>query len=343
MGKMSREDLFRAIGEIDEIYVEEAQRVRRKRGISPWGGRTLVTAASLILCVGVGYVALTLTQGGTNATDGMSGGAMEAAQEMNSVADAKCQDAAGAIAEEETAKQADMENISAEEGAAEQTPEEAPEAVPALQNNTADGMSDTESAGELQEQQRDSQEKMESAAIEDTGAEQEIEELTSTTGSGMNLIWEAARADAVYGRYVDVQVPEGYSYESGIRSTDHLHVIWHRGMEEISISCRQADEAVSDWLVDTDISEEYDLGLYSIPWCDSVPGELIQKVNNATFRPDQITQEIVAARSYQVQEQGDASGWRTQIAVLYSDNVLVEIRSKGPSPEEIYELIYLEN
>ncbi|MDE5893921.1 MAG: hypothetical protein K2H45_13450 [Acetatifactor sp.] len=344
MGKMSREDLFREIGEIDEIYVEEAQRVRRKRRISPWAGRTLVTAASLILCVGVGYVALTLTQGGMNATDGMSGGAMEAAQEMNSVADAKCQDAAGAIEEEETVKQADMGNISAEEGAAGQTPEEAPEAVPALQNDTTDGISNTESDRRQQEQQGDSQEcKMESSAIEDTGAEQEIEELTSTTSSGMNLVWEAARTDAVYGRYVDVQVPEGYSYESGIRSADHLHVIWHRGMEEISISCRQADEAVSDWLVDTDISEEYDLGLYSIPWCDSVPVELIQKVNNATFRPDQVTQEIVTARSYQVQEQGDVSGWRTQIAILYSDNVLVEIHSKGPSPEEIYELIYLEN
>lgn len=340
MGKMSREDLFREIGEIDEIYVEEAQRVRRKRRISPWAGRMLATAASLILCVGVGYVALTLTQGGTNATDGMSGGAMEAAQEMNSAADADCQDAAGAIAGEEAAKQAGTEKISAEEGAAGQTPEEDPEAAPALQNDTADGMSNAEGTREQQEESLET--KTESTAIEDAGAEQEIEELTSTS-SGMNLIWEAARTDAVYGRYVDVQVPEGYSYESGIRSADHLHVIWHRGMEEISINCRQADEAVSDWLVDTDISEEYDLGLYSIPWCDSVPGELIQKVNNATFRPDQITREIVTARSYQVQEQGDAGGWRTQIAILYSDNVLVEIHSKGPSPEEIYELIYLEN
>lgn len=329
MGKMSREDLFREIGEIDETYVEEAQRVRRSRRVSPWVGRTLVTAASLVLCVGVGYVALQLTQGGMDNTGdaSSSGGAMEAAQEMYSMMEADDRITEGAAPEEAMPEMAAAGPDSQEEAQAQQD-----------RHADTDAESDRGQISNLiQELKEDGAEK--ESALED--------KLFQGTGSiamnAMDLIWEAARTDAAYGRYVDVQVPEGYSYVSGTRSESALHVIWHKGMEEISISCHHADESVSDWLVDTDNPEEYDLGLYTIPWCESVPEELIQKVDSATFRPDQISQEIVAARSYQVEEQGDASGWRTQIAILYSDNVLVEIRSKGPSPEEIYRLIYLEN
>ena len=342
MGKMSREDLFREIGEIDEIYVEEAQKVRRKRRISPWAGKTLVTAASLLLCVGVGYVALSLTRGGINNADGTSGGAMEAAQEMYSMAEAGDQTAAGAVPE------APGEQVNRSENQAEDM--EKQDILLDVITEEESGM-DRSSEDLQQELKEDEVEEFrESINVEGENSDMDngevqgaIQESASTMAETSKLMWEAARMDAAYGRYVDVQVPEGYSYTSGTRSASGLYVIWNKGMEEISISCRQADESVSDWLVDVDIPEEYDLGLYSIPWSDSVPGELIQKVYNAAFRPDQITREIVAARSHQVQEQGDAGVWRTRIAVLYSDNVLVEISSKGPSPEEIYELIYLEN
>ncbi len=160
--------------------------------------------------------------------------------------------------------------------------------------------------------------------------------------STMPLTWEAARADEVYGRYVDVQAPEGYSFTSADRSTSLLRVTWNKDMEEISITCRQADESVSDWLVDVGKPEEYDLGLYTAPWEDSVPQELYTQVSNATFRPEQITSQIVAARTWQVQEAGGVSGSRTRIGILYSDNVLVEIGGKGTSPEEIYAMIYWE-
>lgn len=329
MGKMSREDLFREIGEIDETYVEEAQRVRRRRRVSPWVGRTLVTAASLVLCVGVGYVALQLTQGGVNNTDSASSGgsAMEAAQEMYSMVDTDGQMTGGAAFDEAMPEEAE-------------TGQDNQEAAEAL----LDSLADTEAQNGRGQISDTTQELKEEVTEKESAPEDKpLQGSDSIAMNAMDLIWEAARTDAVYGRYVDVQVPEGYSYVSGTRSESALHVIWHKGMEEISISCRHADESVSDWLVDTDNPEEYDLGLYTIPWSESVPGELIQKVNSATFRSDQISQEIVTARSYQVEEQGDVSGWRTQIAILYSDNVLVEIRSKGPSPEEIYGLIYLEN
>ena len=58
MGRISREDLFREIGEIDETYVEEARRAGRSRRVKPWVGGTLAVAASLGFCVGLGYAAL---------------------------------------------------------------------------------------------------------------------------------------------------------------------------------------------------------------------------------------------------------------------------------------------
>ncbi|MDE7225067.1 MAG: hypothetical protein K2O34_14980, partial [Acetatifactor sp.] len=329
MGKMSREDLFREIGEIDEKYVEEADRVRRRRRLSLQVRRTLVTAASLVLCVGVGYAALQLTKGGLNHSDGTSnaGGVMEAAQELYSVKQAEDQVTEGAAPESSTTDAAtgmqdNQEAIPVQEEAVEDVNTEAD------RGTSADSLSEPrEERAESEKEDLFQEDKASSQQLSGTPS---IEETMNEMGAA-GIIWEAARTDAVYGRYVDVQVPEGYSYESGTRWTEGIHVIWTKGMEGISISCRQADEAVSDWLVDVDTPEEYDMGLYTIPWTESVPEELFQKLNNATFRSDQVTQEIVTARSYQVEEQGDVSGWRTRIAILYKDNVLVESSGKGPS------------
>lgn len=340
MDKMSREDLFREIGEIDEKYVEEARRARGRRRLSPWVGRTLVTAASLILCVGVGYTALQLTRGSLNHSDGTSsaGGAMEAAQELYSMEEVEDQEA-GEAAPESTTADATMTGKDNSETAAVQ--QEMAEDVDGMADRGTSAASPQEpkEEGIIESEKEDFSQDKETSQLPDSMS---IQETMNATGTA-DITWDAARGDAAYGRYVDVQVPEGYSYESGIRWAEGIRVVWIKGMEEISINCRQADEAVSDWLVDVDTPEEYDMGLYTIPWSDSVPGELLQKVNNATFRSDQVTLEIVTARSYQVEEQGDASGWRTRIAILYKDNVLVEISSKGPSPEEIYSLINLEN
>lgn len=347
MGKMSREDLFREIGEIDETYVEEAERVRRSRRISPWAGRTLVTAASLILCVGVGYVALQLTRGGMNGTDSAAGGnAMGAAQELYSMAEVYDQ-----MTDGETPEEAPLELEEAEQDKeADQAQVEALSDLGVMADGTAGSLSEPREEGAAepanrQQVQGENNNTEDEAVLSSLTSDSSITECLKNMDQQMDLPWEVARMDAVYGYYVDVQVPEGYSYSSGTRSEQKLHVIWHKGMtEEISISCQHADESVSSWLVDTDNPEEYDLGLYPIPWADSMPGELRQKIESATFRSDQISQEIVTARSYQVEsDQGDVSGWRTQIAILYSNNVLVEIRSKGPSPEEIYALINLEN
>lgn len=334
MGNINREDLFREIGEIDEAYVEEAERFRRKRKTALWM-RTGAVAASLLFCVGLGYGALRLTNV-SNDTANMSGGAMEEAAQTYSMAEDSVgqNDRAG----QENCAAAQGEDISQENGAEAEEPRAIPEKETAQDSDSTSGGIGQESAttdGIAQAPEEN----------EDTASdkEQDLAESCLLKEETKTLTWEAAREDAVYGRYVDVHIPEGYEFTSGSRTASGLRLIWSKGTEEITVSCRQADESVSDWLVDVDDPREYDLGLYTIPLAESVPQELIQKVSNATFYADQVSLQIVEARSYQMEEQGDEALWRTQIGILYSGNVLVDIRSKGPSPEEIYALINLEN
>ena len=229
----------------------------------------------------------------------------------------------------------------AEQMSLETVPEETPPDQGVAYDGSMDSGIDTEqTAGSPVREDRGEGAMEESPLLTDLQVEKE--NLTQSE-SVRELTWEEARADAVFGRYVDVPVPEGYGYTCGSLSPSALRVTWNKGMEEIAIVCRQADESVSDWLVDVEKPEEYDMGLYTIPWSESVPQELYILLTNATFSPDQITPEIVAARTWQASEEGDASGRRTSINILYRDNVLVEISSKGPSEEEIYALINLEN
>lgn len=340
MGNISKEDLFREIGEIDEAYVEEAERVRRRCKTAPWI-RTMAAAASLLVCVGVGYGVLRLTDSSNNAASMSGGGAMENAEaeitysmaeengggEMNGQTQEAAYDTGNSVGSGTKEAFLTDEEAFPEEGAAQDRahketglPSQQPDSV-GVSAEKEDTISD---------------------ATRPLSTDPVCQEFCQASESEP-LTWAAAREDAAYGKYVDVQVPEGYVYESGTRSQSALRVVWLKGMEEISISCHHADESVSDWLVNPDDPQEYDLGLYTIPWSESVPQELIQKVSNAVFYPGQITPEIVTARSYQVEEQGDVSGWRTDIGILYGDNVLVTIYGKGPSPEEIYALINLEN
>lgn len=330
--------MFREIGEIDETYVEEARRAGRRRSSAPWM-RAMAAAASLLVCVGIGYGTLWLPHSSNDMTSMAGGGDME---DMEIYSTAQDSDAAmNGQAVQEAGEDVPWEEEKFQETA------RVPEAVPEEETAYDEGAAETGIAE--MEMDRQSQEGDGAAVSSKDGevtkdVQQETLIDTSSPMIGLEtLTWQQAREDDTYGKYVDIQVPEGYVYESGVRSESALRVVWLNGPAEISVSCRRADEAVSDWLVDVDESREYDLSLYAMPWADSVPQELREKVFNATFQSGQLTPEIVAARSYQAEDSGDVSGWRTDIGILYGDNVLVEITSKGPTPEEIYEMINLEN
>ena len=80
----------------------------------------------------------------------------------------------------------------------------------------------------------------------------------------------------------------------------------------------------------------YDMSLYPIPLCESVPEELRQIVDHPIFSIDELTQDVVNRRAYYVNDSGDTAGARMTFGVLYGE-VLVEVTTKGVSPEWLYE------
>lgn len=83
-------------------------------------------------------------------------------------------------------------------------------------------------------------------------------------------------------------------------------------------------------------TRNYYMSLYPIPLCESVPEELRQIIDHPIFSIDELTQEVVNRRAYYVNDSGDTAGARMTFGVLYGE-VLVEVTTKGVSPEWLYE------
>ena len=88
--------------------------------------------------------------------------------------------------------------------------------------------------------------------------------------------------------------------------------------------------------VDLSNRAAYDVRLYSIPWCDSVPEEYRETVDNPIFRAQDMTREIIAARSRSYQDAGDIDGPRINFTIRYSDGTEAEYTSKGLSEDALW-------
>ncbi|MHB8065451.1 MAG: hypothetical protein ACYDG2_23030 [Ruminiclostridium sp.] len=153
---------------------------------------------------------------------------------------------------------------------------------------------------------------------------------------------DEARADADFGAYVPISLPEGFVFEDSLRYKnqvqDALFVNWAMGMGYINWRISMLDE--SDKMRITSIADtrNYDLSFYPIPRADSVPDELREIVNNPIFLSDELTFEAIQARTYEVSDSGDGPGLRMQFSVLYGD-ILVELNVKGASSEAIFDIL----
>ena len=68
-----------------------------------------------------------------------------------------------------------------------------------------------------------------------------------------------------------------------------------------------------------------------------MPRERWEVVNDPIFRAGELTAEAVWARAYLAEnDTGDSNGWRTHFSVLYGDDAVVEVRSKGVDPDWIF-------
>lgn len=154
-----------------------------------------------------------------------------------------------------------------------------------------------------------------------------------------SLSLSEAYKDEDFGAYMPTVLPEGFVEESVRRyknyQNDYLSGLWTKGYAEISwrVSYMTADD--ENRLTSVETVENYDLSLYPIPMAQSVPDELREIVNHPIFDIDELTLDVVYARSRLTEEAGDISGYRTGFDVRFGD-ILIRIRTKGVAPEWIY-------
>lgn len=154
-----------------------------------------------------------------------------------------------------------------------------------------------------------------------------------------------ARQEADFAPYLPTMEPEGYSsytgnkefhgnlsYQEGVRN--RLFVRWSRGYDNVEV-CVYRDGYYPYDLVDPAKPESYDLRLYSIPWCDSVPEEYRETVNDPAFRAEDMSLEIVEARG----REHDTGGMTYSFDVLHPDGTLVSYRCDGLTARQVWAMV----
>ncbi len=135
--------------------------------------------------------------------------------------------------------------------------------------------------------------------------------------------------------FLPAQAPSGFTFTSASMSDYGYSVIWSKGLEDLSWRIRDYKDSDAAYIIDVTDTKTYDLSLYPIPRYDSVPKELHEIVENPIFRMKDLTQEVVNARAYKVEDAGDSNGYRMHFSVIL-DNKVITITSKGVSPEWLY-------
>ena len=148
-----------------------------------------------------------------------------------------------------------------------------------------------------------------------------------------------ARQEADFAPYLPTAEPKGYnefygrlSYQEG-RSND-LFVRWSRGYDNVEV-CIYRDGYYSYNLVSPDQPETYDLSLYPIPWCDSVPEKYRDTVDRPAFKAEDMSLAIVEARG----REHDTGGMTYSFDVLYPDGTVASYRCDGMTAQQVWELV----
>lgn len=259
---MTGMDLYRAIGEIDDRFIVEAEQVKKSLWQSGSVRRALAAAASLLFCLGI-YGGICMLQ-----THDANSGASRSSDV------------------------ADLHDMTAE------TAEELPE----------------EAAGRAS-QTYDLTESIEEEATADVTSGEESDGVTQKNEICQlpaALSCEKALADPEFGWYVDIAVPEDFTFSTAIKYVteegNYLYISWVRGMDYINLSCSYGDGA------------------------EAIPIE-------------RLTAEAVAEYSHIAEEAGDTGNPGISFTVIYGDDglenqgVLLTVVTKGLSEEEVYEML----
>jgi len=157
------------------------------------------------------------------------------------------------------------------------------------------------------------------------------------------LTLEEALTDPEFGSFLPAYIPHGLGFGDAIRIVEQhsssLRINWHEPWQSsVSWGVFASMEHHYELIVSVEEREKFDLSLYTIPWMDSVPWELINFVSNPVFLAEDMTLEIVQAR---VLESGRAGGWENpsiRFNVMF-DGVVVSVDSSGLSAEVVWAML----
>lgn len=156
------------------------------------------------------------------------------------------------------------------------------------------------------------------------------------------LEFDEARADADFGEYIPLVLPQGFVFEDALRFINQeqnaLFVTWTKGMGYINWRASLLNSNDRARITSIADRKNYDLALYPIPRADSVPEELREIVDNPIFLIDELALGVVQSRTYEIADVGDESDERMHFSVLYGD-VLIELNVKGASAGAIFNIL----
>ena len=146
-----------------------------------------------------------------------------------------------------------------------------------------------------------------------------------------------ARQEADFAPYLPTAEPSGYgefygrlSYQEGAQNM--LFVRWNQGYDNVEVAVYRGENHSYN-LADPARPETYDLRLYPIPWCDSVPQEYWDTVNDPAFRAEDMSLELVEARG----REHDTGGMTYSFEVLHPDGTVVSYRCDALSARQVWE------
>ena len=151
---------------------------------------------------------------------------------------------------------------------------------------------------------------------------------------------EEARQETAFAPYLPTEDLPGYGELSGYLTYqegnhNQLSVHWFRGYDQVSLSISLPEYIQDIPTVDVTRPETYDLRLYPIPWCDSVPEEYREIVSMPTFRAEDMSLAVVETRGHEK----DSGGLTFSFGVLHQSGVLVEYRCDGLTAQAVWQLV----
>jgi len=159
-----------------------------------------------------------------------------------------------------------------------------------------------------------------------------------------NLTFEQSITDPDFGKFIPTNVPPEFTFDHAWRfyaqDINSLTAFWQANAYSIRWQISTPTDNDLEHIVSITDREKFDLSLYTIPWADSVPRELMQYVMNPVFLADELSLEIIHARAIQGQDRSrnGSTNWQINFSVLF-DGAVVSLNTNGVSPEYVWEMI----